>query len=163
MFYFAYGSNMSTKRLRQRAPTARFVATGKLPEHCLRFNKAGKDGSGKCDASASKEPNRHMYGVVFDISELEKPGLDQEEGLGHGYEEKNVLVETGPATCVEAVTYYATHIDSSLKPYSWYKEHVLRGAQEYDLPSEYIGKIERIEAIEDHNEERNERETRPHR
>jgi hypothetical protein len=30
--------------------------------------------------------------------------------------------------------YFATHIDSSLKPYHWYKEHVLRGVKENGFP-----------------------------
>jgi hypothetical protein len=52
--YFAYGSNMLTKRLRNRAPSAKFSAVTTLTKHCLKFHKIGTDKkgnrSGKCNA-----------------------------------------------------------------------------------------------------------------
>ena len=68
-----------------------------------------------------------MHGVVFEISLSEKPALDKKEGLGSGYDEKYVTVVSASGEEYEAVTYYATNIDDSLKPCDWYKEHVLRG------------------------------------
>ena len=37
--YFAYGSNMSERRLRKRVPSAKVVGTGILKNHCLTFQK----------------------------------------------------------------------------------------------------------------------------
>ena len=59
---------------------------------------------------------------------------------------------------VEAFSYYATHIDVGLKPLCWYKEHVLRGAMENNLPEDYIRMIEAIEHIDDVDTERRESE-----
>ncbi|PUB91560.1 MAG: hypothetical protein DBP01_01735, partial [gamma proteobacterium symbiont of Ctena orbiculata] len=42
---------------------------------------------------------------------------------------------------VVAYTYYATFIDRTLKPYQWYKHHVLTGALEYGLPAPYIDRL----------------------
>jgi gamma-glutamylcyclotransferase len=50
MYYFAYGSNMSLSRLRERVPSAEAVGCFSLNGHDLRFHKLSKDGSGKCDA-----------------------------------------------------------------------------------------------------------------
>jgi gamma-glutamylcyclotransferase len=44
---FAYGSNMLTRRLRERAPSARTVGTGVLHGHTLRWHKVGQDSSGQ--------------------------------------------------------------------------------------------------------------------
>ena len=54
--------------------------------------------------------------------------------------------------------YYATDIDPSLRPYHWYKRHVLIGARENNLPAEYIEHIEAIEAIDDPDKQRCSRE-----
>jgi hypothetical protein len=52
VLYFAYGSNMLTRRLRDpaRAPSARVLATGYVTGRRLVFDKAGQDGSGKPDS-----------------------------------------------------------------------------------------------------------------
>ena len=95
---------------------------------------------------------------MFHISQEEKPELDRKEGLGYGYEQKNVLIKLDKGSVIEAFTYYATNIDPTLKPLDWYKEHVLRGARENKLPVEYIRVIETIESVEETNLERRDRE-----
>ncbi len=48
--YFAYGSNMSVRRLVARLPSASVVTTGFVTGYKLVFDKLSKkDGSGKCD------------------------------------------------------------------------------------------------------------------
>mgnify|MGYP002267065895 CR=1 FL=1 len=138
MYYFSYGSNMSVLRLRSRVPAASVVGVGKITSHRLMFHKVCKVGSGKCDAYHTNEPDHYIIGVLFIIDPSEKPILDKAEGLGFGYEEKMVSVEIGDGRIISALTYYATNIDSSVKPFHWYKEHVLRGARENGLPNWYI-------------------------
>ena len=61
----------------------------------------------------------------------------------------------------KVLTYLATpdYIDDSLKPYGWYKDFVLAGAGEHDLPPEYIAQyIQSVEAIEDSNKTRDEKQ-----
>lgn len=141
MLYFAYGSNMSSLRLGHRLPSARPLAIAHLDAHHLRFHKRGKDGSGKCDAFETGDPGHVVTGVVFEISLPEKNRLDAIEGLGHGYDEKSVTVETVAGNAITATTYFATHIDPALKPFHWYKHHVLMGAREHGLPVEYVKRI----------------------
>jgi hypothetical protein len=59
---------------------------------------------------------------------------------------------------LEAFTYYATNIDPDLKPLDWYKEHVIRGARENELPIEYIRTIEAVDFVEDSDVERHDEE-----
>ena len=147
--YFAYGSNMSSARIRHRVQSASAVSTAHLLEHRLRFHKKSVDGSGKCDIEHTSHPGHRVYGVVYTLDKSEKALLDGYEGLGNGYEEKRVAVYTPGGDTVIAHTYYATHIDASLQPYHWYKEHVLRGAREHALPGEHIAMIEAIESVAD--------------
>jgi len=158
MFYFSYGSNMSIKRLKDRVPSARFMSVATLHGHDLLFHKKSKDGSGKCDAHETNNPEHFVIGVVFEIAETDKFELDKKEGLGYGYEQKEVALTASSGEIINAVTYYATNIDSELKPYHWYKHHVLTGAKENGLPEKYVEKINSIESITDPKPERNERE-----
>lgn len=154
MLYFSYGSNMSVNRLLNRISAATKVGVGLLREHELRFHKISQhDRSAKCDAYETGCHEHAVYGVVFDIAASGKPVLDRYEGLGHGYDVKNVMVKVGEEL-LSAFTYYATHIDSALKPLHWYKEHVLRGAREHRLPEHYIRAIESVESIPDMNTHR---------
>lgn len=146
---------MSLSRLRERVPSAETLGCSMLRNHDLRFHKSSKDGSGKCDAFFTSDSETVMYGVLFEINPAEKSTLDKAEGLGYGYEEKEVTVSARDGTSVTATTYIATKIDENLKPYSWYVYHVLVGAKEASLPQDYIDeKINSVEAVEDSNKER---------
>src|SRR5258706_268593 len=91
---FAYGSNMSTRRLCERVPSARVIGVGVLKGHKLCWHKVSKkDGSGKCDAALTDAGGAEVYGVLYEIALAEKPKLDSAEGLGAGYDEKDVVVE----------------------------------------------------------------------
>ena len=158
MNYFAYGSNLSTKRLKSRLPSALVVGLANLSAHKLIFHKKSKDGSAKCNAFSTSNCNDGVIGVVYDITEEEKSALDKIEERGHGYDEKHVLIQTVQGDVIEAVTYVAIEVDASLKPYHWYKEHVLIGAREHHFPTEYIQDIEQIESIEDPIRDRQARE-----
>ena len=150
MKYFAYGSNLLLSRLRERTPSAKVIAKGMLFDHKLMFHKKSHDGSGKCDAFQIDNSSDSIYGVIYEIHESDKCELDIEEGLGFGYEEKEVSIYVdSPKTLVDAFTYYATDIETNLSPYHWYKDFVLHGAIENNLPEEYIEMIRKVSSIDD--------------
>jgi gamma-glutamylcyclotransferase len=138
---FAYGSNMLTRRIRERVQSARAIDAGLLRGHVLRWHKVGKDGSGKCDVFESTLPEEQVHGVVYEIAAAEKPQLDMAEGVGYGYAEKQVEVATSIGT-VTAWVYYATNVDPSLLPFTWYKVLVVAGAMEHALPADYVSRLE---------------------
>ena len=150
---------MSLSRLHKRVPSAKRIGFYSLKEHDLCFHKSSGDGSGKCDAYCTENKHDYVIGALFEIDRAEKCTLDQAEDVGHGYEEKTIIVQSQAGDAVEATTYYATKIDESLKPYSWYLNHVLVGAKESGLPQQYIEKIESIESVQDQdiNRDRTER------
>ena len=140
---------MSTLRIKHRVESATVVSTARLYRHSLRFHKKSIDGSAKCDIELTNNPGDIVHGVLYELLACEKHILDRYEGLGNGYDEKQVSVILPHGEPVTASTYYATHIDASLKPYHWYKEHVLKGAREHALPSDYVATIEAIPSIAD--------------
>ncbi|MFV1468032.1 gamma-glutamylcyclotransferase family protein [Idiomarina sp. HB] len=159
MKYFAYGSNMSLPRLKERVPSAERLGTYTLTEHSLRFHKVSKkDGSAKCDVLFTKNPEDYVVGALFEISDAQKGALDSAEGLGYGYQEKQVLVVDDQGSSFEAITYYATNTDSSLLPYSWYLDHVIFGAKETGVPANYLCFLSATKSKEDPDKERDARE-----
>ena len=165
--YFAYGSNMSERRLRKRVPSAKVIGTGVLNNHCLTFHKGSDDGSGKCTIEPSESGK--VYGVLFKINKDEKRKLDKAEGkvkdsCKKGYKKITVKIEIWNSKCSKdacgvpyfANTYQATpvSINRELKPYSWYKQHVLVGAIEQNLPPCYIDYLIRIDADRDYDKKR---------
>ncbi|HHH39084.1 MAG TPA: gamma-glutamylcyclotransferase [Sedimenticola sp.] len=150
MHYFSYGSNMSLRRLRARIPGARHFGVAHLEQHRLAFHKRSlRDGSAKCDAAWTGDPGDRVIGVLYRISDRERQRLDRFEGVGNGYEVARVRVVTAAGVLLEAVTYRATLVDPTLKPFHWYKEHVLRGALENRLPPVYIERLRGVESIAD--------------
>ena len=160
--YFAYGSNMCTGRLRDRVPSASFVRIGYVAQRSLRFHKRSTtDGSGKCDAFRTANPNDELWGVMFLINMNEKSDLDEAEGLGRGYDEENLSVQSDRGM-VQALAYVAAprSIVPTLQPYSWYRDFVLAGAQEHQLSAAYIEAIQAVQTSEDPDQARAARERR---
>lgn len=149
--YFAYGSNMSTARLRERMPSCKPLGIATLPGHTLRFHKRSVDKSGKCNALATDD-GQSVIGVLFSFDPSERAALDRAEGVGNGYAHATVTVLNDKGRRRKVLTYLATpdSIDDSLRPYGWYKEFVLAGAREHGLPQDYVAaQILSVEAVED--------------
>ena len=154
--YFAYGSNMCTRRLRERVPSAKALRIARLEGHSFRFHKRSTDRSGKADAFETANPEDIVWGVVFEIDSSEKPSLDRAEGLGRGYRERTVRVVDENNIGHYASLYIASQdvIDADLVPYSWYKRFVVEGARQHGLPAGYIARIDAMPATEDPDRER---------
>jgi len=69
--YFAYGSNMLTRRLRNRTPSAVAIEIGFIEGYHLAFDKVSSDGSGKCTIAPSNNSAERVYGVLFRINSSE--------------------------------------------------------------------------------------------
>ncbi|MBD8524829.1 gamma-glutamylcyclotransferase family protein [Pseudomarimonas arenosa] len=148
--YFAYGSNMLSRRLQapDRAPSALALAVASLPGHRLRFDKRGQDGSGKCDAEFSAVEQDCVHGVVYQIDPAHWPALDRAEGLGRGY--RRAMVEVRSATqSLQCLTYLATDKHPDLLPFDWYKALVLAGAEQHDLPLDYRRWLHEVPCLAD--------------
>ena len=159
MLYFAYGSNLSTPRLRQRLGAFEILTTAQLPGHALRFHKVSDvDGSGKCDAFHTAHNDDVVYGVVYVIDNKQMATLDRIEGHNRGYRRTPVRVRTGQGQLLEVVTYCATVIDPRLKPMHWYHYHVCHGAAEHRLPQAYREWLQQVGVQVDADQQRTRRE-----
>jgi cation transport regulator ChaC len=148
--YFAYGSNMLTRRLHERTPSAIAKDVGYVSRRRLTFDKVSSDGSGKCDIESTSYQDDRVYGVVFEIARKEKEELDKAEGRGKGYCEEQVVVISSSGS-IEALTYVATKKEPALLPYHWYKALVVAGAVEHTLPTPYVEWLRTVNSIVDPN------------
>src|SRR3989338_1234302 len=136
VLYFAYGSNMSTKQVRERGikPKRSFVA--ELRRHKLDFNKQGSDGSGK--ANVERDESNKVLGVVFEITQSDLAELDRYEGAPTHYGRKNVTVISEEGESCRAITYVAVRKAEGLRPKAAYVRKIIEGAVEAGLPWTYI-------------------------
>lgn len=161
MLYFAYGSNMSTLRLRHRCPTAQPLGMAMLRGHRLCFHKLGVDGSAKCDAWYSGGSEDIVFGVLFDIGREDRGRLDEIEGSR--YEVIQGQVERPRPRRLQRCFFYRArreYVIDGLKPFPWYRRHVLAGAIEHGFPADYVAAIAAVEAIPDPDGKRSEHEHR---
>lgn len=140
---------MSINRLRSRVPSCKVIGAYNLRAHVLRFHKEGMDGSAKCDAWFTGNEEDVVHGVLYDISPDEKIILDNAEGLGNGYSEKNVYLLGSMGGSERAFVYVASKINQSLACFTWYKLHVIIGAIDIKLPEFYIRNIATVPEVID--------------
>jgi len=155
MKIFAYGSNMSLNRLKNRVPSAVKISNGFVEGLSLECSKVSKDCSGKATVIKTDNKDDLVWGVLFEIDEKEKPQLDRAEGLNFGYDESIIEVNDGKEFH-KAQIYIANDksIDEELKPYNWYKAFITEGAKENRLPIDYVRKLESLNSEKDNNDER---------
>ena len=156
---------MLVKKLKNRCSSAEKINPSEgsqymIRNHRFRFHKkSGKDNSAKGDAEKTSGSKDIVYGVLFSINDEQVGALNKFEGLHHGYEKKSVnVIDEKSSKQIPALMYYATDIDSNLKPYDWYKEQTVKGAKDNGLPEEYVKEIESFESKEDDIEVRRRRE-----
>lgn len=74
--YFAYGSNLSSKRINKNVPSAVFVCTARLPGYELRYCEYSDSWKGAAATIWEKE-GEEAWGVVWRISNQDSDALDR--------------------------------------------------------------------------------------
>lgn len=147
-YYFAYGSNMSKKRMLARVPSAAVISTAVLHGYMLAFHKLSFDGSAKCDVIKSNGPGDCVHGVLYAISMADVKLLDLAEGAGYAYDRRTIELDVSRMR-VKAECYFAKGTTPGLTPYGWYLEHILVGARQARLPVDYVASIAAVNFTND--------------
>lgn len=156
LHYLAFGSNLHPIRLGERVPSACLLGRIELSGYRLAFHKRGADGSGKGDLVHTGDAGDIAVGALFEMAGDEKPNLDAAEGAGYRDDTMRVHLD---GRDYEAFVYIgeAPYIDPELRPYRWYRDIVWHGARFNGAPSDYLATIAAVEAVEDPDPERRER------
>ena len=119
--YFAYGSNMWQPRMRQRCPSARFVATATLRGWTASYDKPSTDGSAKLNIRPA--PACAVAGVIYQIEDHERTQLDAAEPA------------YTPVDTPVGLAYAYGGEPATVPPADWYVELVEAGARSHGLPA----------------------------
>ncbi|MDF2972020.1 MAG: gamma-glutamylcyclotransferase [Microvirga sp.] len=115
--YFAYGSNMDQVAMLARCPTSKPVGIGRLMRHRFMIFDEGY-------ATIVRDPQRAVWGMVWDLALADVPALDRYESLSTGLYTKVVQPVVTGQGARRAIVYVM--------------EGVVEAAQHAGLPEDYI-------------------------
>ncbi len=128
--YFAYGSNMDRNAMLRRCPASKPVGIGRLMRHRFIVFDEGY-------ASVTSDPQRAVWGMVWDLALADVPALDRYESLSTGLYTKviqPVVTGQGPR---RAIVYVGRSARPGA-PKAGYMEGVIEAASQAGLPEDYI-------------------------
>jgi gamma-glutamylcyclotransferase len=102
VLYFAYGSNLDEKQMRERCPGARRHARATLPGHALAFGGFSHRWGGAV-ASVIRKRGHEVEGLLYAIPTPEVALLDRFEGSPYAYQRVTRIVvdERANRRCVQ--------------------------------------------------------------
>jgi len=136
--YFAYGSNLAGRRMRERVPGARPRGRARLEGFRLVADKPGRDGSAKLNLV--RAPDASVWGALWTLAAPDLCVLDRFEV---GYERLAVRVRSG-AGSLAATTYLSRMSCAGPALARDYRALVLEGAREQGLPAAWIALLEAL-------------------
>ena len=154
--YFAYGSNMNWDQMRKRCPSVQFVDVACLKDHRLTFTR--RSDSRNCGvADAVPDKGGEVWGVVYEIPDMEIAMLDKQEGFqpareqqrnAYVREERHVYRDGKKEEPLLVHVYFANRRQNPPPPNAAYKKLIVDGAKHWHLPADYVDQLERIETAD---------------
>lgn len=141
MWYFAYGANMCTRVLTERRGVKPLLSeAAKLNGYRLVFQQPGIPLIEPAFATLEHSDKDEIHGVLHHIPQDQSNDIDRFEGPA--YERFETMVQGTTMGNVPAWTYRARTPVAGLKPSRRYLALLIKGAREFNLPEEYIARIE---------------------
>jgi len=128
--YFAYGSNMDRAAMLGRCPASKPVGIGRLMRHRFVIFDEGY-------ATVVRDPQRAVWGMVWNLALADVPALDRYESLSTGLYTKVVQ----PIVTAKGPRRAMVYVGRSAKPGTplpGYMEGVVEAARHAGLPEDYI-------------------------
>ncbi len=142
-YYFAFGSNLSARRVRHRIGWSPSRIGAVLADYRLTFDKQSEDG-GKANIQPSS--GDEVEGIIYYFEEKDFEIMDGFEGVEDGqYQHCDVNVKVATGHLVPAIAYVALNIGPETKPTQEYLNYILEG--EHLLSPEYVINLEEIATI----------------
>jgi len=144
--YFAYGSNLLTERIHINNPSAIFKDIARVDGYKLDFNHFSKRWQGAA-ATIIEAPGDHLWGVLWELDHEHLATLDRQEGVHRNvYKRIHIPVELPSGETVMAVSYQLVDTKDDLRlPSGVYKDVIIQGAREHNMPDQYIDKLQQIQ------------------
>jgi len=132
MYYFAYGSNLNQRQMRERCPDSepKFIAT--LPNYKLVFVGWSRQWRG---GVASIRPFRgeRVPGAIYEVSDRNLRRLDSYEGYPRSYTRLNVTVFDEGGEPIKAITYIKSGQSDEAQPSKEYLALIQQGYRDWGI------------------------------
>ena len=141
LLYFAYGSNMCTRYLRDCCPSAEPVMPAALANFHIEFRRYSTNLEGGI-STIQPAPGELVHGVLFAIPTTEIETLDVLENVPDGlYTRNTFLVLDAAGAWRGAELYRIVTPEGPFEPAGRYIDWMLEGAREHGLPDDYVARI----------------------
>ncbi|MDO8578456.1 MAG: gamma-glutamylcyclotransferase family protein [Dehalococcoidales bacterium] len=132
MYYFAYGTDLNRKLIKERCPDSVPKYTAKLPNYKVVFTGWLRKWRG---GTATIKFSQHdkVRGGVYEISEKDLSRLDSLEGYPNNSNRLNITVFTLDDEAVQAITYSKTGREEESKPSPEYLAIIQQGYRDWRL------------------------------
>ena len=147
--YFAYGSNMSHRQMRERCPDHECLGRAVLKDHALCFPRSSPIRN--CGvAGLVEKPGADVWGVVYRLHDEDLAALDRREGYDpakpahiNRYNRTTVRVLMDDAR-LDCLTYLARPEPGRHVPSTEYMAAIIKGATENELPADYVSGLRKM-------------------
>jgi gamma-glutamylcyclotransferase len=132
MYYFAYGSNLNKKQMRERCPDSKSLFRATLPNYKLIFTGWSRQWRG---GVASIKPFRgeKVMGAIYEVSDTDLRKLDKHEGYPIEYKRLPVRVFNEDGDAVEATTYIKARPAEETRPSPEYLAVLQQGYRDWGV------------------------------
>jgi len=141
---FAYGANMNLQQIGSRCSRPVAVSIARLANHRLAFYGYNGVWDGALE-TAEPKVGSEVWGVLFALSRLDWERLDEWQGArmdGGGMYFHFPITVTDPSGRVFGARMYKKDVTGMAQnPSQEYLDHIVRGASENGLPSDYISAL----------------------
>ncbi|MGB2813740.1 MAG: gamma-glutamylcyclotransferase family protein [Dehalococcoidales bacterium] len=129
MHYFAYGSNLNQKQMKERCPDGKPLFTAVLPNYKLVFAGWSRQWRGGVASIKSLRGDR-VRGAIYEVTESCLQRLDRHES---GYSRLNVTVFGEDDEPIEAITYVKDGKLEDAAPSKEYLAVIQQGLRDWRL------------------------------
>ncbi|HUU07989.1 MAG TPA: gamma-glutamylcyclotransferase family protein [Dehalococcoidales bacterium] len=132
MYYFAYGSNLSKKQMRERCPESKPRLIAVLPNYKLVFTDWSRQWRGGV-VTIKRFSGEKVLGAIYEITESDLRRLDKYEGYPQSYGRINVIVFDDNNQPIEAMTYIKAGQLKEAPPSKEYLAVIQQGYRDWEI------------------------------
>lgn len=143
--YFAYGSNMSRKRMIERLCNFSSIQKGHIKDYALIFNKTSTIQPESSFANIKKQSNSVVEGVLYSLDDSKLNLLDRYEGVPRDYERSQLNIHTDDGVYTAWVYIAKSDRTGEGKPTQKYIDFLLEGKE--FLSDSYVEYIKSVPTL----------------
>ncbi|MDR3557847.1 MAG: gamma-glutamylcyclotransferase [Syntrophobacteraceae bacterium] len=149
LYHFAYGPNMNALQIGRLCSKPKVVTIARLPDYRVGFFGYSPVWDG-AQESVVREPGHDVWGVVYKLSPSDKESLDASQDVrmdGNGnYFHYPARVDGVDGRTYTVLFYKKDILGKPEKPSRPYLDIIVSGAEEKQLPAEYVQELRAIES-----------------